>query len=125
MFYGIHSGIGYSSNKSKFNILFKNDVDRCDIYRLKVQLVKKYPHVSPSIKLEIVRGLTQKEQKTLSIALKQRCRSLAESGLVMVCELVQLVENFLISHNKDPTNASVSAWDQMKSSGGNSYSVLI
>ncbi len=30
----------------------------------------------------------------------------------MVCELVQIIEDFLFTHNKDPTNA-VSAWDQM------------
>jgi translation initiation factor 2-alpha kinase 4 len=32
----------------------------------------------------------------------------------MACEIVQLTEDFLLIHNKDPTKANVSAWEQMK-----------
>ena len=80
---------------------------------MKVQLVKKYPYVAPSIEFEDVKGLTLPEQKELLKDLKKKCRLLAKSGLVMVCELVQAVEDFLFTHNKDPTNANLSAWDQM------------
>jgi hypothetical protein len=77
---------------------------------LKVQLVKKYPSVSPSIELSNVKGLNAKEQRNLLKMLKNKCRSLAASSVVMVCELVLIVEDFLFSHNKDPT---LSSWDLM------------
>ena len=81
---------------------------------MKVQLVRKYPYVAPTIELANVKGITPNEQKELLKILKTKSRQLAKSGLVMVCELVQSVEDFLLTHNKDPTNAHVSAWDQMQ-----------
>ena len=79
---------------------------------MKVQLVKRYPYIPPTIEFDNIKGLDRKDQKTLLAQIQKNCRSLAESGLVMVCELVQLVEDFLLTHNKDPTNTN-SAWDQM------------
>jgi translation initiation factor 2-alpha kinase 4 len=76
--------------------------------------MKRYPFISPNIQLENVRGLSNDEQRLLMNDLKRKCHSLAKSGLVMVCELVQLVEDFLLVHNKDPSNAGISAWDQMQ-----------
>lgn len=76
--------------------------------------MKRYPFSSPNIQFENVTGLSNEEQKLLSNDLKMKCHSLAKSGLVMVCELVQLVEDFLLVHNKDPSNAGISAWDQMQ-----------
>ncbi len=78
------------------------------LHRLKVQLVKKYPLISPSIEFDNVKGLNKKKQKEIIKQLKQKCRSL--TGFPMVCELVQCVEAFLVANNSDPT---VSAWDQM------------
>jgi len=80
---------------------------------LEVSIGKKYPYVPPSIKFKDIEGLNPTEQKELMLKLKQLCISLAESGLVMVCEIVQSTEDFLLSHNKDPTN-EISAWDQMQ-----------
>ncbi len=76
--------------------------------------MKRYPFTSPNIQFENVRGLSNEQQKLLLNELKRKCHSLAKSGLVMVCELVQLVEDFLLVHNKDPSNAGISAWDQMQ-----------
>jgi translation initiation factor 2-alpha kinase 4 len=99
---------------------------------LKVQLVKKYPFATPTIHLKNVKGLSssimtspssklkkgkggqpQSIQSILLKALNIKCRQLAKSGLVMVCELVQIVEDFLLLHNQDPTKANISEWDQM------------
>ena len=41
----------------------------------------------------------------------QRC---AKGGSVAVCELVQVAEDYVLEHNKDPTVWNVSAWEQMK-----------
>ena len=43
--------------------------------------------------------------------LMQRAAELAETGSVMMIELVQVVEDFLVVHNRDP---NMSAWEQMK-----------
>lgn len=78
---------------------------------LSVQLGKYYPYVAPAIELRQVRGLSQDEQGQLLALLQERASDLATSGCVMVSELVQTTEDFLIEHNRDPT---MSAWEQMK-----------
>lgn len=75
---------------------------------------RNYPYVTPSIKLKQVKGIDKKEQANLINLIKDRSVSLAESGSVMVCELVQIAEEFLLAHNKDPTLVKLSAWEQMK-----------
>jgi len=57
-----------------------------------------------------VKGLGNSEQVELMQQLNARCKELAAIGSVMVCELVQVTEDFLYCHNKDPT---MSAYDQM------------
>uniref|UniRef100_A0A6U6FXU5 non-specific serine/threonine protein kinase n=2 Tax=Odontella aurita TaxID=265563 RepID=A0A6U6FXU5_9STRA len=81
---------------------------------LSVQLGKKYPYVAPGIELRNVKGLTQDERNTLSDLLKTRADECAHAGNVMMCELVQVAEDFLLTHNKDPARKMMSAWEQMK-----------
>lgn len=78
---------------------------------LSVQPGKKYPYVPPTIEFQDVKGLGISEQAKLKQKLNARCQELSSIGSVMVCELVQLTEDFLFSHNNDPT---MSAYDQMK-----------
>ncbi len=78
---------------------------------LSVQLGKHYPYVIPTVELLHVKGLSKQEQATLLERIKERMVELAGSGTVMVIELVQLAEDFLLEHNQDPT---LSAWEQMK-----------
>lgn len=79
--------------------------------KLSVLLGKKYPYVVPTIEIKDVKGLSKNEQAALVKSLRQRAFELAEVGSVMVCELVQVAEDFLLDHNIDPT---MSAWEQMK-----------
>ena len=78
---------------------------------MNTQVGKKYPYVPPKLKFDNVKGLSSKEQDDLMKTLNGRCRELAEFGSVVVCELVEVAEDFLISHNKDPT---MSAYDEMR-----------
>lgn len=78
---------------------------------LSVQLSKKYPYVVPTIETKDVKGLSKNEQSSLTNKLRNRASELAEVGSVMVCELVQVAEDYLLDHNIDP---SMSAWEQMK-----------
>lgn len=78
---------------------------------LAVQLVKQYPYVPPTVEFLNVKGLSSEEQATLMSKIKERASELAETGTVMVIELVQIAEDFLVEHNHDPT---MSAWEQMK-----------
>jgi translation initiation factor 2-alpha kinase 4 len=75
---------------------------------LTVQLTKQYPYVPPSIELRDVQGLSSSESTELLSLLQRRAKELSESGSVMIVELVQVVEDYLISHNVDPT---LSAWE--------------
>ena len=97
----------------KLQILVKPpDTKRCFCQLiLSVQLAKQYPYVPPNLELLSVQGLSQTERNELLQQLQEKARELAQSGTVMVIELVQLVEDYLIEHNEDPT---VSAWEQMK-----------
>jgi translation initiation factor 2-alpha kinase 4 len=79
--------------------------------RLSVQLGKQYPYVIPKVELQNVKGLSKQEQGTILQKLKERALELASSGSMMVIEFVQIVEDFLLEHNQDPT---MSAWAQMK-----------
>jgi translation initiation factor 2-alpha kinase 4 len=75
---------------------------------LAVQLSKQYPYVAPTIELTNVSGLSNQESETLCNLLRQRAKELAVTGSVMMIELVQVAEDFLFSHNRDPT---LSAWE--------------
>ncbi|GKY90546.1 hypothetical protein MPSEU_000028300 [Mayamaea pseudoterrestris] len=76
---------------------------------LSVTLPKKYPYVVPSIQLLDMEGLSKEEITNLLQQLHERATELAATGSVMVVELVQVVEDFLLTHNRDPT---MSAWDR-------------
>ncbi|KAG7354267.1 serine/threonine protein kinase [Nitzschia inconspicua] len=76
---------------------------------LSTTIPKKYPYVVPKISLEQVQGLSKESQTSLVAMLHDRARELAETGQVMVCDFVQIAEDFLLQHNVDPT---LSAWDQ-------------
>lgn len=78
---------------------------------LSVQLGKQYPYVVPTIEFRNVSGLTKKEQQELMGQLDKRARECAQTGSVVMCELVQVVEDYLLAHNLDP---NLSAWEQMK-----------
>jgi len=83
----------------------------CFLDRLTVQLDKRYPYVPPTINFDKVKGLAIKDQNELVQQLNARCEELSKIGSVMVCELVQLTEDFLHSHGINP---NVSAWQHMK-----------
>ena len=76
-----------------------------------MQLGKRYPYVTPTMQFRNVKGLSSKEQAELMEFLVARARACSLSGSVMVIELVQVVEDFLVTHNYDP---NMSAWEQMK-----------
>ncbi len=78
---------------------------------LSIQLGKQYPYVAPAIECRNVKGLSKEEQAELMSQLQARATELAETGSVMMIELVQVAEDFLVLHNRDPT---MSAWEQMK-----------
>ncbi len=78
---------------------------------LMAQIPKQYPYVVPKIDLKDVKGLSKDKKKLLAKKLKDRALELSKVGSVMVCELVQICEDFLLDHNEDPT---LSAWEQMK-----------
>ena len=67
--------------------------------------------MAPTITLLDVKGLSVNEQADLMQKLNERCNELSRIGSVMVLELVQVTEDFLYSHNIDPT---MSAYDVMK-----------
>jgi eukaryotic translation initiation factor 2-alpha kinase 4 len=85
--------------------------DVVSVARLSVQLGKQYPYVVPKIDLREIKGLSKDEHRELLRQLNERSRELAESGSVMMVELVQVTEDFLVAHNTDP---NMSAWEQMK-----------
>jgi translation initiation factor 2-alpha kinase 4 len=78
---------------------------------LVAQIPKQYPYAVPKIKLQDVKGLSKSKNKFLIEKLNQRAVELSKVGSVMVCELVQIVEDFLLEHNVDP---SMSEWENMK-----------
>lgn len=63
-----------------------------------------------------MKGLSSKEEAELMELLGARANECALSGSVMMIELVQVVEDFLVRHNHDPT---MSAWEQMKAREAN------
>jgi translation initiation factor 2-alpha kinase 4 len=81
------------------------------LFSLSIQLGKQYPYVAPAIECRNVKGLSKEEQAELMSQLQARATELAETGSVMMIELVQVAEDFLVLHNRDPT---MSAWEQMK-----------
>jgi translation initiation factor 2-alpha kinase 4 len=90
------------------------DVERhcvgCEL-TLSVQLGKKYPYVVPTIEFRNVKGLAPKQLSDLMDQLRERANECAETGSVMMIELVQVVEDFLGSNNRNPT---WSAWEEMR-----------
>jgi translation initiation factor 2-alpha kinase 4 len=81
-----------------------------------VQLGKQYPYVTPAIHFKNVKGLSSKEEDEMMVLLVARANECALSGSVMMIELVQVVEDFLVRHNHDP---NMSAWEQMKAREAN------
>ena len=87
--------------------------DKCITnYSLNVRVTKKYPYVPPVIDFTDVKGLNNNDLTKLKDQLLTRCKELCEIGSPVVCELVQVTEDFLYSHNTDP---KISAYDQMLS----------
>lgn len=83
-------------------------------FTLSAQLGKKYPYVPPKFELHDAKGLTRQEQQEVLAILNTRAQECAGVGSVMMCEIVQEAEDYLIEHNKDPAKANMSAWEQMK-----------
>ena len=83
-------------------------------FTVSAQLGKKYPYVPPKIELQNVQGLTRREQQEVLTVLNARAKECAGVGSVMMCEIVQEAEDYLLGHNKDPAKANMSAWEQMK-----------
>jgi serine/threonine protein kinase/histidyl-tRNA synthetase len=79
-----------------------------------VQLSKQYPYVSPKLSLDEVLGLKEVEENQLLHNLKSRSEELASVGSVMMLELAQLCEEFLLQHNRNPLLQHVSAWEIQK-----------
>lgn len=78
---------------------------------LSMKLHKQYPYSMPKLQFKNVQGLTKQEQTELMELVTARAKQLSQSGSVMMVELVQVMEDFLLEHNRDPT---MSAWEQMK-----------
>lgn len=78
---------------------------------LSVQLGKQYPYVVPTTEIHNVKGLSKEQQKELMDQLHTRAKELAFAGSVMMLDLVQVTEDYLLEHNRDP---NMSAWEQMK-----------
>jgi len=90
------------------------DTDRAHVgseLLLSVQLGKQYPYVVPKLELCNVTGLNKEEQRELMCQLEKRAQECAKVGAVMMCELVQVAEDYLLAHNRDP---NMSEWEQMK-----------
>ena len=83
-------------------------------YSLNVKLGKRYPYVAPTIRLLNVQGLDSEQEKELLSKINKRANDLASLGSVMVCELVQETEDYLLSHNRNPLLQNISAWEEMK-----------
>jgi translation initiation factor 2-alpha kinase 4 len=76
------------------------------------QLNKQYPYVVPVMHMKDVKGgLSKAELSELMELLQKRASELAQSGSVMVVELVQIAEDYLVEHNRDP---NLSEWEQMQ-----------
>ncbi|VEU40406.1 unnamed protein product [Pseudo-nitzschia multistriata] len=78
---------------------------------LVVKIPRNYPYAVPGIRLRETVGLSGAGTAQLLERLQRRASELAENGMVMVCELVQVCEGFLLEHNVDP---SMSAWEQSR-----------
>lgn len=78
---------------------------------LSLKLQKEYPYVMPTIQLKRVVGLTNAERAELLDLVEKRAKQLSQIGSVMMVELVQVTEDFLLEHNRDP---NMSAWEEMK-----------
>ena len=61
-----------------------------------------------------MRGLTTKEEEELLKNLRNKAKKCAKIGSVMMVELVQLTEDFILAHNRDPTREKMSAWEIFK-----------
>jgi eukaryotic translation initiation factor 2-alpha kinase 4 len=107
---GAHQG-----RSSRLNVLVRppdTDKDHAGTQLvLSMKLHKSYPYVMPTLTFKNVQGLTKQEQTELMELVTARAKQLSQSGSVMMVELVQVMEDFLVEHNRDPT---MSAWEQMK-----------
>jgi len=79
-----------------------------------VQLGKQYPYVPPKLTFRDVFGLKPTEEAELIASLRNQAKKLALLGSVMILELVQLAEAYLVEHNQNPLLKNVSAWDIQK-----------
>jgi len=61
-----------------------------------------------------VKGLSKPKQKELTRKIQSEAKKLSSTGNVMMCELVQIAEDFLLENNKDPKLEKMSAWERMK-----------
>ena len=60
------------------------------------QLSTHYPYVVPLVELKDVKGISKEAEALLLQNLKDKASDLAVVGSVMVCELVQLTEDFFV-----------------------------
>lgn len=70
---------------------------------LSLLLGKQYPFVPPSIELRNIHDLTTQDQSILMMRIQHRANQMAENGLVMVMELVQVIDDFRHNRNTDQT----------------------
>jgi eukaryotic translation initiation factor 2-alpha kinase 4 len=106
---------GHQGRASRLNVHVRPpDTDKDHVGTqlvLSVKLHKQYPYSMPKLQFKDVQGLTKQEQTELMELVTARAKQLSQSGSVMMVELVQVMEDFLLEHNRDP---NMSAWEQMK-----------
>lgn len=78
---------------------------------LSLKLQKQYPYVMPTIHLKQVVGLANPLKTVLLSQLEKRAKQLSQTGSVMMIELVQVAEDYLLEYSRDPT---MSAMEQEK-----------
>ena len=65
-------------------------------------LSKQYPYVAPKLNFTNIVGLREIETKELIQKVKERARECALQGQEMMFELVIVIEEFLLKHNRTP-----------------------
>jgi len=81
---------------------------------ISLQLGEQYPYAHPLVLFQNVVGLSENEQDELKEVVDAKVDDLRKDGIPMVVELVQITEDFLLNHNKDPKIQKMSAWELMK-----------
>jgi len=107
----------FDKKRAQLNIHIRPpDLDSVNVgseLTLSVKLSKRYPYEVPMIDFKTVRGLNSKEKKELLSKLLETAKALSVDGSVMMCELVQVAEDYILLHNRDPSKENMSAWEQM------------